>query len=119
MKNDEILRMLRTGTLFKKSAIFDENTMKFSRMLRMGAQFASQKFSDFEPKIDGILNMFRTGAQFTSEFSGCSAWRRDFERRNRWNFEDALHGEVIFDSGMNFLVNSRNAENGDFCTKVR
>ena len=38
--------------------------------------FAQER--DFERKNDEILRMLRTGARFSSKFSGCSARERDF-----------------------------------------
>ena len=35
-----------------------------------------------------------------------------FEHRSRRKFEATPHGTAIFDSGMNFLVNSRSSKNG-------
>ena len=37
---------------------------------------------EFERKDDEILRTLRTGAQFSSKFSGCSARERDFEPKN-------------------------------------
>ena len=40
------------------------------------------------------------------------------ERDVLHNFQDDVHESAIFDSGMNFLVDSRSSENGDICTTV-
>ena len=56
-----------------------------------------------------IFRMLRTGARFSSKFSGCSAREHDFERNNDeilrmlrteldflQNFQDAPHGSTMF-----------------------
>ena len=84
-KNDEILRVLRTGAQF--SPIYS-TCSALERDFPQDLQDAPQGSAICYK----IFRMLRTGAQFFSKFSRCSARKRDLLH----NFQDAPHRSAIF-----------------------